>query len=92
MRLIDADEAKEGYCRACALDQQKCGGDCSYLRFLDRQPTFDPERHAHWIPHAITRPVYILVSVECSKCRGESDKETKYCPDCGALMNEVDDD
>ena len=42
MRTIDADKAIEEFCGYCTLDPKKCGGDCSFMRFIERQPTVDP--------------------------------------------------
>ena len=44
-------------------------------------------RHAHWIIH-FRRGGYIEPSFMCSSCGKRSWSRTNYCPYCGALMDE----
>ena len=104
MRLIDADKAKEKFCGYCTLDPERCGGDCSFLRFLNRQQTVDPVKHGHWVAEyeedgeCLTRcsecneriPTVLVRASTYEHPYGEvvEIENTPYCPHCGAKMDE----
>lgn len=87
MRLIDADELKLSHCKECTLYPNKCmGKDCDWesIAHINMMPTIDavPARHAKLInahPYG-----------ECSCCGELIDSRDKfrYCPNCGAIMDE----
>lgn len=57
---------------------------------LNRLPTIDavPVVHGHWIG----KPLAGYSTVKCSVCGSafvENNGKWKYCPDCGAKMDEV---
>ena len=59
-------------------------------QLLDEQPTIDaaPVVHGHWIG----KPLAGYSTVKCSACGSafvENNGKWKYCPDCGAKMDEV---
>ena len=63
-------------------------GDINFA--IDIQPTIDavPVVHAHWIG----KPLAGYSTVKCSACGSvfvENNGKWKYCPDCGAKMDEV---
>lgn len=94
MRLIDADELKTLY------DDEEFVGEKWHvpirviLANIDYMPTVDPEEHGHWVEDR-------YYNLKCSKCGERSlcyfDEEeleyflcrSKYCPNCGAKMDEV---
>lgn len=89
MRLIDADE----------LLKDKVSN--AYIsRFeIENAPTIDAEPvvHGHWINGHDTE--HLMSTCKCSTCgRGIVQdflgrwKYTRYCPNCGAKMDEVQDD
>ena len=41
-------------------------------------------RKGHWLAHQEDRWIY----AECSECHTVHDVKTKYCPECGARMEE----
>lgn len=51
--------------------------------FIERviNPELAPVIHAHWIDYGEV--------VECSHCEWYARFETHYCPNCGAIMDEV---
>ena len=57
------------------------------LAIVDAQPTADvaPIRHAHWFGVG-------SLSCRCSGCGCKNDRETAYCPNCGAKMQQTHDD
>lgn len=93
-RLIYADEAKENACK------WECGGDhscpysksngiaheqCEFMRAIDECRTIDavPVVHGHWITDEDG-------DAYCSVCgdRWGGNILFKYCPNCGALMDD----
>jgi len=53
-----------------------------------------PVVHAHWIVHenADTFEGYEVPMFECSNCRAWKDDDSNFCPDCGAMMDEAEDE
>ena len=94
-RLIDADKLRKD-----VLDMPNCynGFSDTYdkamiIDLIDEQPTVDAEsvKHGRWIePH---RTYDKRAYVQCTNC-GETQylgRFMKYCPNCGAKMDEVKD-
>lgn len=53
---------------------------------IDKAPTVEERKHGHW------EDIDLDTSV-CSVCKKPQEYETKYCPECGAKMeNNGDDD
>lgn len=53
---------------------------------IDKAPTVEERKHGHW------EDIDLDTSV-CSVCKKPQEYETKYCPKCGAKMeNNGDDD
>lgn len=85
MRLIDGDDLTV---RLAFLFDLLANGEMEklttteILEFIEEQPTIDPVKHGQWT----VTPIYII----CSEC-GESFPlvPQNYCPNCGALMDEV---
>lgn len=53
---------------------------------IEGTPTVDPVKHGHWIdvdPYGDDGLVF-----RCSRCNGLTDRETPYCPYCGARLIE----
>ena len=94
MRLIDADALKTAF---------PCG---EYVRTesvratIDSMPTIDaePVRHGKWIEHHKPYTWMGYTYWSCSECGFECGYEkditirTKYCPHCGAKMDEVNEE
>ena len=99
MRLIDLDslivEFKKrcrGECCCCTEDCCGSGNDGCGCRVIDEAPTADPIKHGHWINKGFE-------PIRCSVCGITVDaingipwaiKSFKYCPYCGAKMDEVE--
>ena len=86
MRLIDADALKKHYAW-WEDDKQKL-----FDSIVDSQPTVDavPVRHGKWI-HEVRYTIDSLHSYQqyrCSECGMTYITNTKYCPNCGARMDE----
>lgn len=93
MRLIDADKAKA---ELLAIDETipawpdffdglKTGYQSAADR-LDTMSVVEERKHGHW------EDIDLDTSV-CSVCKKPQEYETKYCPECGAKMeNNGDDD
>ena len=93
MRLIDADKAKA---ELLAIDETIpawpgffVGLKTGYQDAADRLDTMsvvEERKHGHW------EDIDLDTSV-CSVCKKPQEYETKYCPECGAKMeNNGDDD
>ena len=94
MRLIDADAIHyiQGSTQPVEMD---------YVRkwHIDRMPTIEAEpiRHGHWIQE-FPNVGHLTHFYLCSVCRAEwnaidNDMERfDYCPECGAKMDEEDED
>lgn len=53
---------------------------------IDKAPTVEERKHGHW------EDIDLDTSI-CSVCKKPQEYETKYCPECGAKMeNNGDDD
>ena len=102
VRLIDADELKQS---ALGLGEDVVCDDCTceFINLIDAQPTIDavPVVHGHWVwdEDGID---WNIGAWKCSRCRCRNrniheSKDTiplrwagsKYCPQCGAKMDEV---
>ncbi len=94
MRLIDADKLKAHYSwwkggsMEMTMDEAKSDFDC----IIDLQPTVEPTKHGHWKWNK-------QYGTECSECGTAmfevighifSSATPKYCPWCGAIMDEVE--
>ena len=89
-RLISADALKEKWCRECA-NRGFCNeetGWCDDVKELYAMPTIEP-KHGRWIK-------LYKGNYKCSVCgdwwgcdQSEIVADMKYCPNCGARMDEV---
>ena len=94
MKLIDADELKKNFqdelCKgiACAECSMQVEGFCRVERWIDIAPTVEaePVKHGRWIDTTVTVgwPKW-----SCSVCGGDGRGDYKFCPWCGARMDEV---
>ena len=87
MRLIDADALK--FDIMCVY-----GSNPQYINWLNHAPTVDavPVRHGKWFDEGQYADYYPHHAWQCSEC-GEHVIEIdtpwyKYCPNCGARMDE----
>ena len=96
MRLIDADVLKNKILECSkncfsygAYGEYYNGKETAYLNvadLIDEAPTVEERKHGHW------EDIDLDTSV-CSVCKKPQEYETKYCPECGAKMeNNGDDD
>lgn len=82
MRLIDADALK----REPELLYGLTVAITEIQDVIDKAPTVEERKHGHW------EDIDLDTSV-CSVCKKPQEYETKYCPECGAKMeNNGDDD
>ena len=82
MRLIDADEIRlpKGFF-------EKINNVPKFYEWLCNSPTVDaePVKHGHWLQ--------MMGHAYCSMCGYKgSPIITNYCPNCGAKMDEVEDE
>ena len=82
-RLIDADKLKEGV------------SSYHFKNLIDDQPTVEAEpiRHGQWNKENEEDTLFRLCVYKCSLCGGSALSEVhlfKYCPYCGASMDEVE--
>lgn len=81
MRLIDADALPKYTGYALSADEVAMA--------VENAPTIDavPVRHGRWINEQWTKDT-VLIGVTCSNCMIVEDRFYKYCPNCGAKMDE----
>ena len=93
MRLIDADALAMAIVDAGQASKRYKIGDFWELRYteikevMDEQPTVDavPVRHGKWITKSTGGEFFDC----CSECGYvEWDAPNKYCPNCGARMDD----
>ena len=100
MRLVDAERMRndDSMCEGVLCDEcpfaDRLRSKCSFVDFMDRQPTIDPVKHGRWV-NVVDEYVgaYKLQKMlRCSECNYEvwvvSDgTNPKYCSNCGAKMD-----
>ena len=95
MRLIDADALKAKLEKKTDMNDPRWSFDSMMLAkimisILDEVPTVEERKHGRWVRHNNI--------IACSECIWdmyweEEIAELKYCPNCGAIMeNNGDDD
>ena len=96
-RLIDADALEEG--KFHSIENWTPIESASWQRgwndaidaIIDNAPTVDAVKHGHWIYERLTNTNGGSYSVVwCSNCQARIPWVTKYCPYCGAEMDEVE--
>ena len=84
-RLIDAD-------KIFYTELPNTSEAFAFRSLIDKMPTVDAVRHGHWKVEEWINTIF------CSECGNswhimDNDTETfNYCPNCGARMDEVEDD
>ena len=94
MRLIDADklitETKRIYCEDC--DDNSCDlcWVTDYIDYLTNAPTVEAEpiRHAKWLPIYYDNQPMICACSLCDRRVVNKYELPRYCPTCGAKMDE----
>ena len=84
MRLIDADAYLKKI-RPRGIADELWTASEAYLSIM-RMPTVDAVqvRHGHWIDRSV---IGGIPRCECSECETESLIWSRYCHNCGALMD-----
>ena len=89
MRLVDANELEKKLCEDCIGDRV-CERRCYEVTMIRGMPTVDAVEHGHWTYERFTNTNGGSYSVVwCSNCQAHMPWVTKYCPNCGAKMDEV---
>lgn len=89
MRLIDADALKE-YFKTIRKYHVGKYSEWYLADVLEQQPTIDavPVRHGKWENTRPDAPMFGFYY--CSLCgRKRTSPQDKYCPNCGARMNDA---
>lgn len=88
-RLIDTDEIKKREKDVVLANGAK--HRCFDTTMLYEIPTVDaePVKHGEWKPEITQLGTMIF---RCSACQRFSDVHWAYCPQCGAKMDEVEED
>lgn len=96
MRLIDADvltsKLKTTFCEECNNGIRCVACAISDVLFdIKDSPTVDTEKHGHWKPMKVSGSGFCIERPYCSLCGGEGSAcyTYKFCPYCGAKMDEV---
>ena len=84
-RLIDANALKQKQIKVCFDDDYEGDGfGIVYVRHIDETPTVDAVEvvHGQWRYYSTTMQ-------ECSNCQRHTARHKfKYCPHCGAVMED----
>ena len=96
-RLIDGGALTRTMCgKQCGCEPEECGYEvgnrCPWRNEIDKAPTIDPVRHAHWIEH---KWIGFMDKLECSECGSFAPTiigvatpfRFNYCSCCGARMD-----
>lgn len=89
MRLIDADAVIHGVRNRCLGQTDVVKTEHRIIDMLNRMPTVDavPVRHGKWENTRPDAPMFGFYY--CSLCgRKRTSPQDKYCPNCGARMDE----
>lgn len=76
MRLIDAD----ALCRRKELRFGLMAAITTVQFLIDEAPTVEERKQGHWIDIDLDTSI-------CSVCKNPQEYETRYCPECGAIMD-----
>lgn len=89
MRLINADALREGWREWNPYDSIEAN---TVLDSIDEQPTIDAVQvvHGHLEVNGMNPWDGTVGNFKCTICGGISMKDTRYCPHCGAKMDEED--
>lgn len=90
MRAIDADALKMCFTAEAGEEKYKYDSIANIRDVIDNQPTLDVPQavHAHWVIQFPLGIDYQEHNYECSSCHKRNFVRTKFCPNCGAWMNE----
>lgn len=85
MRLIDAETLKEKLEKIADMNNPKWSYDSMMIakimiNILDEAPTVEERKNGHWIDIDLDTSI-------CSVCKNPQEYETRYCPECGAIMD-----
>lgn len=103
MRLIDADAAKAELLKIgggiIACDDHAQGIRIGYKRAacsLDTMPVVEERKHGHWLKKHHVSNTAEFTTICCSSCGYKVNffwndwRDSKYCPNCGAIMDGVE--
>lgn len=76
MRLIDADALR----RRKELRFGLMAAITTIQFLIDETPTVEERKNGHWIDIDLDTSI-------CSVCKNPQEYETRYCPECGAIMD-----
>lgn len=89
MRLIDVDAFIKAYCKACGGGCNLDDCSCTTVDDLMKAPTIDaaPVVYGRWLVDGATGINF------CSECNTDAvEAGTPFCPECGAKMEDGDED
>lgn len=89
IHVIESTEAcLPRVCKHCHLVQYHDNNYCDRCgRLIDEAPTVEECKHGHWKGKSLAGYCSVKYSCICSVCKNSQEYETKYCPECGAIMN-----
>ena len=87
MRLIDADKLIEfidlGHLRP---PTEVCFSEYDVCEMIKQAPTIEEKKHGEW--YAYEKYSQWLMHYKCSECNAIALDSYKYCPNCGAKMDD----
>lgn len=95
-RYIDAENVKNKIIKYHAglrpryitrLDDALISDICDIID-EENQADVQPVMHAHWTIKELHYPKHLVRLHTCSSCKGQSHRNYKFCPNCGAKMDE----
>ena len=86
--LISRQAALESICAGCvdADFSGSCPHPCVEYMMVRDLPTIkaEPVKHGRWVKQTIYCGTYWESIIVCSACHYKNEKQTNYCPNCGA--------
>jgi len=92
IKSLEKEPCEDAISRQTVLDmmQMKMGDKELYMAVYDLPPVTPKPKMGHWIVHRGYNADGFGIEYSCSKCNDWNDEKSKYCPNCGAKMQEVE--
>ena len=89
---ISVSDLKNVFAEVYGKESPIAKGWIDWVETKVKKADVEPVRHGHWIETSHERdfPPYYYHDFTCSNCRNREQNKRVYCPECGAKMDEED--